>query len=91
MAVCSLVGNLARPPIQMRLERRPALEPPAGVRVLLDVADSAFVFPLCFVWGSFVAPLNRANSLLRLGSRDAELQAEQPRVWSEPPGAAMKR
>lgn len=43
-AVFTLVGDLARPPVQMRLERRPALEPAPGDGVLLDVAHSAFVF-----------------------------------------------
>lgn len=45
-AMHTLIGNLARPPVQMRLERRPVLEPAAGDRIALDVADPAFVLPL---------------------------------------------
>lgn len=45
-AMHTLISNLARPPVQMRLERRPVLEPAAGNRIVLDVADPAFVLPL---------------------------------------------
>ena len=41
-----LVGDLARPLVKVRLERRPALETAAGNRVLLDVTDAALVLPL---------------------------------------------
>lgn len=43
----ALIGNLSRPPIQMRLECGPALEVATSDRVLLDVADTALV--LAFV------------------------------------------
>jgi hypothetical protein len=45
-AVHPLVGDLARPLVKVRLERRPALETAAGNRVLLDVTDAALVLPL---------------------------------------------
>ena len=70
-AVFALVGDLARPPVQMRLERRPALKPAPGDRVLLDVADSAFVLPF------------RARSIGSTGPRlEAPVPGEgmQPRV-----------
>lgn len=44
-AMHTLIGNLARPPVQMRLERRPVLEPAAGNRIALDVADPRSSFP----------------------------------------------
>jgi len=40
------VGNLARPPVEMRLHRRPVLEAAAGERVLFHVADPAVVIAL---------------------------------------------
>lgn len=42
----TLIGNLARPPVQMHLERPPSSRPAAGNRIALDVADPAFVLPL---------------------------------------------
>src|SRR3546814_16474457 len=40
------VGDLARPARQVRLERRPALEPSTGDGVALHVADPALVLAL---------------------------------------------
>src|SRR5947199_755811 len=45
-AVDADVGHLARPPGQVRLQRRPAREAPAGDGVALDVADAALVLAL---------------------------------------------
>lgn len=45
-AVFTPIGNIACPPIQICLKSRPALEPAAGDRVLLDVADPGSSFPI---------------------------------------------
>src|SRR5690606_16158855 len=45
-AVHAPVGDLARPPRQMRLERRPAGEAVAGDGVALHIADAALVLAL---------------------------------------------
>src|SRR6266851_5156130 len=45
-AVNPPVGDLAHPPVEMRLERRPARESMAGNGVALDVADAALVLAL---------------------------------------------
>ena len=45
-AVHARVGHLAHPPGQVRLQRRPAREAPAGDGVALDVADAALVLAL---------------------------------------------
>ena len=45
-AVHALVGDLAHPPRQVRLQRRPAGEAPARDGVALDVADAALVLAL---------------------------------------------
>jgi len=40
------IGDLAHPPVKMRLERGPAVEAAPGDRVVLDVADAALVLAL---------------------------------------------
>ena len=53
----ALIGNLAHPTIQMRLERRPALKAAISDRVLLDVANPA----LLLAFRTY--PIGRAGSL----------------------------
>src|ERR1700751_5852028 len=91
-AMHPLVGDLAHPPVEVTLQRRPADEVMAGNGVALDIADAAFVPGLRrgrLVWGfscqAIFPPLSvgavAARRLDRLKLLEVEFGDGLPLVW----------